>query len=143
MSGQFVNGIRNEDVQRLSFANNRFELISCTEVFEHVPHYLAGFSEIFRVLRPGGYFIFTVPLFESPTTEAVCRLLENGELQWLKPIEYHDSQVTGVQTVPVFWHHSRYQIIRDLLTSGFGNARVEVSNSYSPLIAQLVVVARK
>jgi SAM-dependent methyltransferase len=37
-------------------------------VFEHVPDDARGFSELRRVLRPGGKMLFTVPLFDAPDT---------------------------------------------------------------------------
>jgi SAM-dependent methyltransferase len=143
VGGGHVNGVRNEDVQRLSFADESFDLVSSTEVFEHVPDYLAGFSQVYRVLRPEGWFVFTVPFFDNKSTEPVCRLKLNGQLEWLKAEEYHDSQVTGIRTVPVFWHHSKYQLIEDLRKTGFRTARIEESNLFSPTITQLVLVAQK
>lgn len=141
--GERVNGVRNEDVQRLSFADGSFDLVSCTEVFEHVPDYLAGFSQVCRVLRPGGWFVFTVPFFEAESTQAICRLTPDGKLEWLQGEEYHDSQVTGVGTVPVFWHHSKRQLVSDLLKVGFREARLVESRDFVERIPQFVVVAQK
>lgn len=141
--GERVKGVRNEDVQRLSFADESFDLLSCTEVFEHVPDYLSGFSQVCRVLRPQGWFVLTVPFFEAEQTQAICRVTSSGALQWLQDEEYHDSQVTGVGTVPVFWHHSRHQILDDLRKVGFRTARLEVSRDYVAHIPQFVVVAQK
>ena len=141
--GERVNGVRNEDVQRLSFADGSFDLVSCTEVFEHVPDYLAGFSQVCRVLRPGGWFVFTVPFFDAESTQAICRLTSDGKLEWLQGEEYHDSQVTGVGTVPVFWHHSKRQLVSDLLKVGFREARLVESRDFVERIPQFVVVAQK
>jgi len=141
--GELVNGVRNEDVQRLSFKDGTFDLVSCTEVFEHVPNYLAGFSEVCRVLRPQGWFVLTVPFFDTDHTQAICHLTKEGKLQWLDHEEYHDSQVTGVGSVPVFWHHSKRQILEDLRKMGFREARLEESRDYVARSPQLVVVAQK
>lgn len=140
--GVRVNGVRNEDVQKLSFEDSCFDLVSCTEVFEHVPDYLAGFSEVCRVLRPGGWFVFTVPFFDAESTQAICRLTPQGGLQWVGAEEYHDSQVTGVGTVPVFWHHSKRQILEDLRKVGFREARLAESGDFVARIPQFVVVAQ-
>ncbi len=56
-------------VDALPFADNEFDTVLCTEVLEHVPNAWNGFSEIARVLKPGGYAIVTVP-FLMPTHEA-------------------------------------------------------------------------
>lgn len=141
--GVLVNGVRNEDVQNLSFDPSTFDLVSSTEVFEHVPDYIKGFSEVHRVLRSGGWFVFTVPLFDTERTQAVCRLVDGGGLEWIAEEEYHDSQVTGVASVPVFWHHSASQIVQDLLMVGFLQAEVVRSRDFSVHIEQQVVVARR
>lgn len=45
----------------LPFANNVFESILCTEVFEHVENLDEIIIELYRVLRPGGRMIVTTP----------------------------------------------------------------------------------
>lgn len=45
---------KTEDALNLSFKNNSFDIVICTHVYEHVPSPQKLFSEIFRVLRPGG-----------------------------------------------------------------------------------------
>lgn len=137
-----VNGTRNEDVQRLSYPDASFDLVTSTEVFEHVPDYRRGFREVRRVLRDDGWFVFTVPLFEATNTQCVCRLRSDGSLEWLAEPEYHDSQVTGVATVPVFWRHSRQEIVADLLAAGFSHAEVTESRAFVRSTPQWVVVAR-
>jgi SAM-dependent methyltransferase len=141
--GLRINGIRNEDVQKLSFEDSRFDLVSCTEVFEHVPDYLAGFSQVYRVLQPGGWFVFTVPFFDAESTQAICHLTPHGALQWLAAEEYHNSQLTGIGTVPVFWHHSKRQILDDLRKVGFRAVQLVESRDFVSRIPQFVVVAQK
>ena len=141
--GGYINGIRNEDVQCLSFDDSIFDLVTSTEVFEHVPNYMLGFSEIHRVLRLSGYFIFTVPLYDCDHTENICIINSDGHLQWVREEEYHDSRVTGPGSVPVFWRHSKKQIILDLINSGFRDVKIVESNKYALPITQFVVVAKK
>lgn len=142
-AGAVVNGVRNEDVQRLTWPDGRFDLVSSTEVFEHVPDYRRGFEEVHRVLRPGGWFVFTVPLFDAALTICLCRIAADGALQWLGVPEYHDSRVTGLASVPVFWHHSRVQIVRDLQDAGFRHAEVAQSQDFSATVPQHVVLAQR
>ena len=43
------------------FEDESVENFICLSVFEHLKEYQQGISEIFRVLRPGGKLLFTVP----------------------------------------------------------------------------------
>jgi SAM-dependent methyltransferase len=54
----------------LIFDDNSFDTVFCTQTLEHIADHHRAFSEINRVLKPGGYFIFSVPftweLHEEP-----------------------------------------------------------------------------
>jgi SAM-dependent methyltransferase len=60
--GEERDGVRCEDLRNLTFADHSFDLVISSDIFEHVRGPMEGFAEIFRVLRPGGHHIFTVPL---------------------------------------------------------------------------------
>jgi SAM-dependent methyltransferase len=45
----------------LPFQTETFDLVTAFEVLEHLPDDAAAVAEAARVLRPGGYFFFTVP----------------------------------------------------------------------------------
>lgn len=49
------------DGKRVPFADNRFDSVFCSEVFEHVEDIDGSLSDIFRVLKPGGHLLFTMP----------------------------------------------------------------------------------
>jgi SAM-dependent methyltransferase len=92
--GEVVNGVSCEDVERLTFADQSFDLITSTDVFEHVEDDIAGFREIARVLRPGGAFVFTVP-FEDDPTLIRARRLPDGSIEHFAPPEYHGDPFRG------------------------------------------------
>jgi SAM-dependent methyltransferase len=54
---------------RLPFASQSFDTVLATEVLEHVENAERAAEEIFRVLRPGGHALVTVP-YLYPTHEA-------------------------------------------------------------------------
>jgi SAM-dependent methyltransferase len=58
---------------RMPFENNAFECAIGTEVLEHCPNPEIILKEIYRILKPGGVFLFTVPflwnLHEVPHDE--------------------------------------------------------------------------
>lgn len=60
--GSIVSGQRFEDLSRLSYPDLSFDFVLTSETLEHVPDLDAALCEIRRVLRPGGYHIFTIPL---------------------------------------------------------------------------------
>lgn len=78
-SGVAVNG----DACNLGLADDSFDRIIASEVFEHVPDDAAAFAELTRVLRPGGIMAVTVP---SWFPEKIC---------WALSDEYHAPFVEG------------------------------------------------
>ena len=45
----------------LPYAEGTFDLITCTEVVEHLEHYRRTLREIYRVLKPGGVLVLSTP----------------------------------------------------------------------------------
>lgn len=117
--GAVVDGVRHEDVQGLSFADASFDLVTATEVFEHVEDDVAAFREIRRVLRPGGRLIFTVPIdLSRPTLERTLKL--DGRRVEILPPEYH-ADARG----PVLAHRNYGRDLPDRLrAAGFWRAGV-------------------
>ena len=120
--GLRVGEVRNEDVEALSYPDAGFDLATSTEVFEHVGDDRRGFAEIRRVLRPGGWWVFTVPLFDAAAT--VERYVRDGE-DW-RPLlaEQFHADRRG-RRVPVRRDYGR-DIVERLLAAGFAEARIEL-----------------
>jgi SAM-dependent methyltransferase len=51
--------------ENLPFSNASFDLVTCTDVLEHITNDDSTVREINRVLKPGGYVLITVPAFQS------------------------------------------------------------------------------
>jgi SAM-dependent methyltransferase len=63
VSADLMKGIADEvqDIQQLSYSDNKFDYIICSCVLGHVPNEEIAINEIYRVLKPGGKaFIMTV-----------------------------------------------------------------------------------
>lgn len=45
----------------LPFEDNTFDLVTCTEAFEHIENYHRVVREVHRILKPGGVFFVSVP----------------------------------------------------------------------------------
>jgi SAM-dependent methyltransferase len=57
------------DVTQLCFSDNCFDIVICNHVLEHVPEDGKALSEIYRVLKPGGWASLQVPLVGDHTQE--------------------------------------------------------------------------
>jgi SAM-dependent methyltransferase len=55
-------GLRAEDLTRLTYPDDSFDLVLTSETLEHVPDLSAALAEVRRVLVPGGWHLFTVPV---------------------------------------------------------------------------------
>lgn len=49
------------DICNLPFEDNSFDVILCNHVLEHIPDDTKAISELFRVMKPGGWGIFQIP----------------------------------------------------------------------------------
>ena len=92
-------GARCEDITCLTFPDNSFDLIISGDVLEHVPDPNAAFRETFRVLRPGGFHLFTVPTAEKTVRRAE---IVDGTVRHLISPEYH-SDPLNPQGILAFW----------------------------------------
>jgi len=57
--------IFNIDLQKISFPSSSYDVILSSDVMEHVRDDASAHAEIFRCLKPGGAYVFTVPYNED------------------------------------------------------------------------------
>lgn len=95
---------------KLPFNNEFADLIICTEVLEHLHSPGVALSEMFRVLKPGGKIVITVP-FVWPEHE-----------------------------VPVdFYRYTQWGLLNLMQTAGFERIKIKNTNCYSTTILCLLV----
>lgn len=139
-TGEVRRGVPCQDVQALLLPDSSFDLVTSTEVFEHVPDDRRGFGEIHRVLRPGGRFIFTVPLMEQGDTVERAVINQDGSVTHLLPPEYHSDRIRGGGRVLAFRTYGR-DICSRLADAGFQAAIRDVSEPRHGIAGQAVIVA--
>jgi SAM-dependent methyltransferase len=107
--GATVDGWRNEDLERQTFADQSFDLVVTQDVMEHVFDPAAVCREVRRTLKPGGFYVFTAPTYKGLLqTERRAELNPDGSVRYLLEAEYHDSPVgTGRSLVT---HHYGYDL---------------------------------
>jgi SAM-dependent methyltransferase len=61
--------MENMDITDLKLQNNRFSLVWCSHVLEHIEDDRKAMAELFRVLRPSGLAVILVPIYGDKTYE--------------------------------------------------------------------------
>jgi 2-polyprenyl-3-methyl-5-hydroxy-6-metoxy-1,4-benzoquinol methylase len=116
-----ADGIRNEDLTGLSFASESFDGVVTFDVLEHIPEYRKAIRECVRVLRPGGFLLFTVP-FDGGSGETVirARVRADGQIEHLLPPQFHGDPLGGTEGCLCFQIFG-WDIIAELRANGFAD----------------------
>ena len=61
LPGQQVDIVDLNDKKELPYQNNKFDIVTATEVIEHLEDFRAILREVYRVLKPGGIFVLSTP----------------------------------------------------------------------------------
>jgi SAM-dependent methyltransferase len=87
--GEFVNGVMNQTLEGLTFADESFDVVLTSEVLEHVVDLDRALAEIRRVLKPGGLHVFTVPNDPQLLHSAERARFVQGKIVHMKPPVFH------------------------------------------------------
>jgi SAM-dependent methyltransferase len=109
------------NTQKLPYEDSSFDLVTCTEVIEHIEHYRETLREMHRVLRPGGVLVVTTPNILN--IKSRLRFLFVGFYNLFGPLHMRESRIysTGGHINPV----SYFYLCHSLMDSGF--ARVDLT----------------
>lgn len=140
--GEYKNGIQCQNVEKLTLEDNCFDICTSLEVFEHVENDIKGFKEVYRVLKPNGVFIFTVPIIlDSKTIERTQ--VVNGKRINILPPEYHSDSLRGKNKVFCYRNYG-VDILQQLSDAGFKSTEIIKPNKKSLFgYARPILVARK
>jgi SAM-dependent methyltransferase len=86
-------GFRCEDLEKLSFTNESFDLVITQDVMEHILNPARAFVEIARTLKRNGAHIFTVPLVNKSRSSEVRAQRDLDGIVHLKSPEYHGNPI--------------------------------------------------
>jgi hypothetical protein len=93
LSGEMYNGVRCEDIQNLSFSDGELDLFISEDVLEHVRRPDKAFASIYRILKVGGYHVFTVPVHGEKTLVRVD--VSGEEDRFIMPAVYHSDPLNS------------------------------------------------
>jgi SAM-dependent methyltransferase len=126
--GEYVDGRMHQDLMCLSFPDNQFDVVISTDVFEHIADPYVAHQEVYRVLKPGGRHIFTIPFYQTDTLdEKRAEINEKGELIHHKEPMYHIDPIRpeGVLVFNIF----SIEMLTKLSRMGF---RTNMHHLYRP-----------
>jgi SAM-dependent methyltransferase len=115
-------GAQCEDITQLTFERNSLDLIVSSDVLEHVPDPDAAFRECYRVLKPGGFHLFTVPSRAATRKRAE---IVDGKVNFLMDPDYH-SDPLDPQGILAFWDYGLDA------AEVFGNSGLQISIAAGP-----------
>jgi len=102
-SGELVGGIRHEDLQATSFADESFDIVITCDVFEHIPNPIVAEREVVRILKAGGIYCFTVPCIPDGEQDLVlAEVTSDGEIKYFAEPQYHGDPVRPNEGILVY-----------------------------------------
>ena len=113
-------GIRHEDLTKLTLEDESQDLIASFEVCEHIPDYNRAFAECIRVLKPGGALLLSVPFHAGPKHLTRAELNADGSITHIEPPEYHGDPLSDAGCL--CFHHFGWDILKHLKAAGFRTA---------------------
>jgi SAM-dependent methyltransferase len=84
---------------------------------EHLFHPERAYKEIARILKPGGVYIHTTPIYKETPRTRVCARIQDGQIEYLDPPEYHGNPIDSSGS---------------LVTFKYGQDLIELIGSWAP-----------
>ena len=116
-----ADGIRNEDLCALSFADASFDAIVSLDVLEHIPDYRRALRECRRCLRPGGRLMWSVPFLPHAQASVPRATVDaSGAVTHHLPPEYHGDPLGG--SAVLCYTHFGWDMLDQAKAAGFQDA---------------------
>jgi glycosyltransferase involved in cell wall biosynthesis len=90
--GEYRQNLQCQSLENLTYPDLSFDLILTSDILEHIRRPWQAFSEIWRVLKLGGYHIFTIPVQAPMPETTIARVDTTGDrdIHSLPP-KYHSA----------------------------------------------------
>ncbi len=87
--------VRHESLSGTSYETESLDLVMHFDVLEHVPDPVGALRECHRIIRRGGWLLFSTPFYEDLDVSIVRASVDGGGLQHHLPPVYHGNPVDG------------------------------------------------
>lgn len=137
-SGAVVSGVECQNIEEMSFPDGVLDMFVSQDVFEHLLRPEKCLTEIRRVLKKGGYHIFTFPWYYwTKTTQRVVVDSQNNLTYPLEPV-YHGNPVNSSGSIVTFdWG---YDVVPFIDKHGFETKILKVVSKEYGLEAEFLEV---
>lgn len=135
LPGQKVD-IANLNNEPLPYADQSFNVVTATEVIEHLEDFRRVVREIYRVLKPGGVCILSTPNILNLNSR--LRFLSFGFWNLFGPLPVKNSALysTGGHINPISW----FYVAHALMDAGFQNVTSNIDRRQRSAIPKLVLL---
>lgn len=130
----------NIDLQHIDFPSGKFDFILTSDVMEHVRDDAAAHREIWRCLKPGGAYIFTVPFVRNMLyTRQLVDASTRRDIFLCLPHLHGDPLSDGVLAYRIYGQ----ELVSELEALGFIVRYEEISCATSAIFHGDIFLARK
>ena len=121
----------------LPYPNTQFDLVTCSEVVEHVENYRALLREAFRVTTNGGIIVLTTP--NVLNTNSRVRYLVSGFANLFGPLPVRNDKLhsTGGHITPIPY----FYLAHALLDAGFDKVELSIDKIQKTSVFWLALLA--
>jgi 2-polyprenyl-3-methyl-5-hydroxy-6-metoxy-1,4-benzoquinol methylase len=137
--GTRYRGIRNENIECLTFPDGYFDILITSEVLEHVADLDRTLEEIRRVLKPGGFHVFSIPVDLNLEKTVERAKIVSKKVVHLLPPEMHGDTIRS-EGILAFRDFGK-DVLEYLARDGFHYA--ETRHSRSGMLLTSVYHARR
>jgi SAM-dependent methyltransferase len=144
--GEARDGIQCQNLEQLTYEADQFDLVLSSDIMEHVRHPWDAFKEIHRVLKPGGYHIFSIPVQHPMPSKTVYRVDTSGDedIHLMEP-RYHSAPRPGSNErgESLVYVDFGKDIVEHLEVIGFDVELLQLKNQDSEIQKLITFVTRK
>lgn len=120
VSGAYYDGVRYENPSRCSYASDEFDVVVSNDVLAYVPDYKGAFSEVYRILKKGGRFVFSAPFNANSMVTEIRALVKGNVTEHISEPWYCPNPVEGYPPLLVYQVFG-WDILEELKKCGFHN----------------------
>lgn len=105
--GTQVGQFQNENLEQLTYSDHLFDFFITLDVLEHVFDPQKAIEDMYRVVRPGGAVVFTVPVYKNlESTQQRAALKPDGAIEHLLESVFHGNPIGDGRSL-VTWDYGQ------------------------------------